>query len=248
VIEHTIAAISDIHGNRWALEAVLRDIDVRGITEIVNLGDCFYGPLDPTGTADLLLPRMIPSVRGNEDRLIIETGKSSTPDETILFVKKSLSQLHYDWLKSLKTILIQDDIYLCHGTPSSDTEYLLWEVLPDGRVQHRTESDVESLIGDTQSSLLLCGHSHVPCELSCSNGNWVIDPGSVGLQAFTDDRPIDHRMKAGSPHARYSIIRITGDDIRVQRIEVEYDWNTAASVAKRNGRDDWAAWLKTGTA
>ncbi|MEL7416477.1 MAG: metallophosphoesterase, partial [Pseudomonadota bacterium] len=31
-----LAAIADIHGNFWALEAVLRDIGRRGISDIVN--------------------------------------------------------------------------------------------------------------------------------------------------------------------------------------------------------------------
>jgi len=34
-----IALISDVHGNLTALEAVLADIDARGITRIYNLGD-----------------------------------------------------------------------------------------------------------------------------------------------------------------------------------------------------------------
>jgi hypothetical protein len=34
-----IALISDVHGNLTALEAVLDDIDARGITRIFNLGD-----------------------------------------------------------------------------------------------------------------------------------------------------------------------------------------------------------------
>jgi hypothetical protein len=34
-----IAPISDVHGNRTALEAVLADIDAGGITGICNLGD-----------------------------------------------------------------------------------------------------------------------------------------------------------------------------------------------------------------
>ena len=33
------AAIGDVHGNRWALEAVLEDIEHRGIRTVVNLGD-----------------------------------------------------------------------------------------------------------------------------------------------------------------------------------------------------------------
>jgi predicted phosphodiesterase len=34
-----IALISDVHGNLTALEAVLGDIDTRGIGRIFNLGD-----------------------------------------------------------------------------------------------------------------------------------------------------------------------------------------------------------------
>jgi len=36
---NTIAAISDIHSNVFALEAVLTDIKHRDIDQIVNLGD-----------------------------------------------------------------------------------------------------------------------------------------------------------------------------------------------------------------
>ena len=34
-----IAVISDVHGNVTALEAVLADIEARGITRVLNLGD-----------------------------------------------------------------------------------------------------------------------------------------------------------------------------------------------------------------
>jgi hypothetical protein len=46
------------------LEAVLNDIKQREIKHIVNLGDCFYGPLDPGGTAQILVGLDIPTVRG----------------------------------------------------------------------------------------------------------------------------------------------------------------------------------------
>ena len=67
----SIAVLSDIHGNRWALEAVLADIQHRGVDELMNIGDSLYGPLDPAGTAEILLPLNIPTVRGNEDRIIL---------------------------------------------------------------------------------------------------------------------------------------------------------------------------------
>jgi hypothetical protein len=47
---------------------VLKDIADLGITEIVNLGDHVSGPLEPSRTADLLIERGFPSVRGDQDR------------------------------------------------------------------------------------------------------------------------------------------------------------------------------------
>ena len=35
----TLVLIADVHGNRWALEAVLEDIERRGLGTVVNLGD-----------------------------------------------------------------------------------------------------------------------------------------------------------------------------------------------------------------
>ena len=72
-----IAAISDIHGNSWALRAVLDDIKQKGITEIFDLGDSLYGPLDPKGTYHLLTDRKIESICGNQDREIFENADSS---------------------------------------------------------------------------------------------------------------------------------------------------------------------------
>ena len=42
-----VAVISDIHGNIYALEAVLDDIRARGIVTIWNLGDHVHGPIEP---------------------------------------------------------------------------------------------------------------------------------------------------------------------------------------------------------
>ena len=70
-----LAVIADIHGNRWALEAVLQDIDRRGIQQIVNLGDHLTGPLDPGGTADLLSTRDMLSICGNDDRALFSPAE-----------------------------------------------------------------------------------------------------------------------------------------------------------------------------
>ena len=48
------AAIADVHGNHLALQAVLEDIRRQGISEIVNLGDCFSYALAKSLNAPLL--------------------------------------------------------------------------------------------------------------------------------------------------------------------------------------------------
>ena len=72
------AAIADIHGNYAALEAVLADIAALGIGEVVNLGDHLSGPLEPQRTADLLIARGFPSIRGDQDRILVELGPAGT--------------------------------------------------------------------------------------------------------------------------------------------------------------------------
>jgi predicted phosphodiesterase len=47
--------IADIHGNAWALEAVISDAHRRGVSEFVNLGDGLYGPRAPRKTFELLM-------------------------------------------------------------------------------------------------------------------------------------------------------------------------------------------------
>ena len=57
-----IAAISDIHGNLNALQAVLAEMDREGVDHIINCGDTLSGPLamaqlaDRRGRTDWALP------------------------------------------------------------------------------------------------------------------------------------------------------------------------------------------------
>jgi predicted phosphodiesterase len=56
------AAVSDIHGNLPALEAVLADIANQSVDFIVNLGDIISGPLWGAATADRLMALELPTI------------------------------------------------------------------------------------------------------------------------------------------------------------------------------------------
>lgn len=243
-----IAVLSDIHGNRWALEAVLEDIGQRGIQEIVNLGDCLYGPLDPAGTAQLLIELNIPTVAGNEDRIILEPLSKLENSPTLTYVRRNLKTEHLAWLKTLKmTAVVYRDVFLFHGCPDQDNEYLLWDVSAKGLLPVKT-NQLTAKLSSYKQQVFLCGHDHVPRIVYLPDGKLVVNPGSVGLPAYTDDRPFPHAVENYTPHARYSIIRGRENGRQVDNIAVPYDWSRAAGIAAKNGRPDWAAWLETGRA
>lgn len=244
--EFKIAVISDVHGNVWALEAVLRDINRRGIGDIINLGDCLYGPLDPAGTAQMLIPLNIPTVRGNEDRIVVETSNQGENSPTLDFVRESLEPTHLEWLGTLKmTAIVYKDFFLCHGSPDRDDEYLLINVLAGG-VSYKKPGELIDKLSSVKQDVVLCGHDHVPCTFGLPGGKLIINPGSVGLPAYTDYLPFPHAMETHIPHARYSIIYKTEKGWQVENIAVPYDWESAVKAARKNNHPDWARWLKTG--
>jgi predicted phosphodiesterase len=248
---HRFAVLSDIHGNLHALEAVLADATAAGITQFVNLGDHLQGPLDPVGTAQRLIPFNIPSIRGNCDRLLFEEGTIAPPGSTLAANRAALSAQHKAWLASMPQTLILPltigDVLLCHGNPWADDVYLLEEVTPEGARLKRTE-EIAPILDGISASLVLCGHSHLARTVQLADGKLIVNPGSVGLPAYTEESPCAHAMEAGSPHARYAVLIRSGTSWQVEHRAVVYDWNAAAALASRNGRPDWAAWLQTGRA
>ena len=243
--DSTVAVIADIHANSWALQAVLADIERRGVQEIVNLGDSLDGPLDPAGTADLLLARQIPSIRGNGERHLLDT-ELTWP--TLTFVRALLNPVQLAWIEELPhTTVAFDDLFLCHGNPHSDETYLIEEVRTSGVFLRKAEA-IAQTVAHIKQPVILCAHSHVPRTISLPDGKLVINPGSVGLPAYDQDEPMPHVMEAGSPHARYALLSKREQSWLVEHILVPYDWAKSAAIAEQHQRLDWARWIATGRA
>lgn len=240
-----LAAISDIHSNSFALDAVLSDIRTKGIGIIINLGDSLYGPMDPHGTFELVIDSGISSISGNQDRLILEYLDRNSENPTLEFVKSKLTNAAMDWLAKLPFDLhIDDEIYCCHGSPESDEEYLL-ELVKEHRVCIRDINELREKLLNISQRIIVCGHSHIPKSIWVGD-KLIVNAGSVGLQAYDDDMPYYHRMENYSPHARYMVISKSGRHYSADIIAVEYDFEKAAGLAEKNGRKDWAQYLRTG--
>ncbi len=95
-----IAAISDIHSNVFALDAVLHDIAHRSVDVIVNLGDILYGPIAPRATYELLIAQDFVTIRGNQDRQIYEaTQNEIDTNPTLQFILEDLGTEPLDWMQ-----------------------------------------------------------------------------------------------------------------------------------------------------
>lgn len=141
--------------------------------------------------------------------------------------------------------VLDQDILAIHGTPQKDTVYLL-ETVENGRLRLSSREEIKSRLMDTTFQVLLCGHSHVPRIVYSSNNKIIVNPGSVGLQAYQDDYIELHVMELGSPDARYSILEQTDNNWFVENIVVSYEHKKAALQARRNNRPDWEIALETG--
>lgn len=240
-----IALLSDIHGNLAALQAVLRDIQQQGVDQTVNLGDILSGPLNPAESADLLMSLDLPTIRGNHERqLLNHPPKSMGPSDR--FAYERLSSDHLEWIKGLPPELLLDgDILLVHGAPGNDLQYLMETVDVTG-LRQASVGEITDRLQGVNHTVVLCGHTHIPRSLRLPDGRRVINPGSVGLQAYEDTHPVPHVIQTGSPEARYAIIERKGTDWSVDLRKVAYDHQAAADLAKSNGRRDWAAALQTG--
>lgn len=240
-----IAAISDVHGNLGALDAVLADIARRGVDATVNLGDLLSGPLQPRETADRLIALDVPTIRGNHERqlLTLTTDMMGASDR---YAAEAIRHDQRDWLLSLPpTLQMWDDVLLVHGTPDDDLQPFL-ETVDERGCRPATLHEATQRAGRTDAALVLCGHTHLPRSLRLDDGRLIVNAGSVGLQAYEEDRPYPHRIENGTPQARYVIVERGPSGWSAEFIAVDYDWDAAAALALRNGREDWARALATG--
>ncbi len=242
-----IAVLSDIHSNVFALEAVLRDADTRDVETMLNLGDILYGPIAPRATYELLMERQLITIRGNQDRQIFEaTDAEIASNPTMQFILEELGDEPLNWMKSLPFDLqLTEEVYLCHATPTNDLVYLL-ENVESGVAQLRSDSEILEQLHGQASKVVLCGHTHTARAVYTSTNQFIINPGSVGLPAYTDDAPFPHSMESYSPHASYAIVECGADGWCAQHIKVPYDYERAARQALKENRPDWAHFLSTG--
>jgi len=248
-----IAVISDVHGNLPALEVVLADVAASGAELTLNLGDILSGPLWPAETAQRLMALALPTIRGNHERQLLTLPRERM-GASDAFAADTITPAQRDWLAALPlTMEPSAEVFCCHGTPDSDLTYFLETVTAEGwrgpgepGLRAATVDEVAERAQGVRHGLILCGHTHVPRAIRLDDGRLIVNPGSVGLQAYDDVHPRPHAVENGTPHARYALLTRRGSEWQVELRALPYDWASAANRAEANGRGDWADALRSG--
>ncbi len=242
-----IALLSDIHGNILALEAVAADLADRGIDTVVTLGDLVSGPLWPVETVRFLMKQNWVQIAGNHERQLLTLPPSSQgPSDRN--ADSQLNEKEHEWLRHLPaTLRLTEEIFLCHATPGNDKVYLLETIGDDSRIHLASPDKIRERLDGSHFPVIACGHSHTPRAVQLTEGILIVNPGSVGMPAYTDDSTTpSHVVETGSPHARYAILEKTAGGWTPQLIAVAYDFETAARMADRMNRPELAMGLRTG--
>ncbi len=169
-----VAAISDIHGNLPALEAVLAEIDAEGVDEILVCGDTAHGPW-PAEVVDLLVDRGARCVRGNADREVIARSDRYGPLPAWSADRLGESRLAVvsGWPLTLEATVDElGSVLVCHSTPTSE-DPIYTRLTPD--------AELAELLGPVSADLMLCGHTHMQYDRTLSSGLRAVNPGSVGI-------------------------------------------------------------------
>jgi diadenosine tetraphosphatase ApaH/serine/threonine PP2A family protein phosphatase len=195
-----VAIVSDIHGNRHAFQAVLEDIAAGPAVEVWCLGDIVGYGADPNDCCALAREHCAVVLAGNHDLAV--TGELALDEFSrgagiaARWTQEILDADHMDWLSQLRPEGEERDVGLFHASPRDPVwEYVLSALLAELCLDHQ------------RRRVCLVGHSHVALSFvrsegelttgearrggdseSIGEGEWLMNPGSVGQPRDGDPR------------------------------------------------------------
>lgn len=198
-LSNRVAVISDVHGNRHALEAVLDAVAAEEPDALWCLGDLVgYGP-QPNECCSAIAARAELCLAGNHDLVVL--GTLSIEDfagdaaAAARWTQRVLENGAREFLAALQPSAHRDGIELFHGSARDP----VWEYVLSVEAAWWT-------LQATTAPLVLVGHSHVPLAIGLADedigggvatdgavvdlegGRWLLNPGSVGQPRDGDPR------------------------------------------------------------
>jgi predicted phosphodiesterase len=237
-----IALISDIHGNLFALDAVLRELEREQFDHLICLGDVADGP-QPCEALERVRALGCPVIMGNWDAAFLR-GMPDPTDE----VSQKLADIGAFWADKLapghrafvETFVPTLELPLddggqavfFHGSPRSYDDWIFGGT-PD--------PEVDAMLAGHEGSLMVGGHTHLQLVRRLESGMFV-NPGSVGL-------PFQHwwpNTVVIAPWAEYGLLEIAEDGrLRVDLRRTTYDVEALLALSRESGMPHAEWWAGT---
>lgn len=232
-----IGLFGDIHSNYHALEAVLRDMQQRGVDRMVCLGDItMKGPL-PKECVDLVRSLGCPVVQGNTDACFLPDRHPSqfpvmnrSQAEALADFERheaALTEEDRQWLQNLPLTAtdVIDGVRLDYFHAVPHHNYVL--VMP-----WATNDEIAAMRLSDETKVSACGHNH-RAFIRSPQGRMVINAGSVGAPFDGDWRP------------SYAIVELSGGSLSGQIVRVPYSAEAAIQAAKDVRMHGWELFAHT---
>jgi predicted phosphodiesterase len=243
--DSSIAFISDVHGNALALDAVLDDIDQRGIRTIINLGDVVgYGP-NPEECLDLVMEHCTYNLCGNHEYAVMNSAEGFNPVArgAVDFVRGRLKptaedaenserQIRWQFIESLAPAYHDTDFMAMHGSPR---HYVTEYVLP-------SDPEIDPLKLDDIFAVMPCkvafvGHTHFPGVIEDGALSFVSTRDLDDVYVLHDDiKAVVNVGSVGQPRdrdVRSCYVEFDGETVWFRR--VSYDVEETVTRIKESG-------------
>jgi diadenosine tetraphosphatase ApaH/serine/threonine PP2A family protein phosphatase len=225
-----VAVFGGIYNNYRALEMTLEDAKKRHVEAVFCLGDMGgFGP-HPDRVFPLLRDGGVQAIQGNYDDSLAsgrgDCGCGYTDPRDNWFARVSYeytlrktSPDNKAWLGTLpkhrRIQLGHLRVLMCHGSPRIINEFLWESSTPNGLLR--------KLLHDFRTEAILCTHTGIKWQRAPAEGQHLVNVGVIG-------RPEND----GRTNVWYTILT-AGDDLQVEFIPVDYDYETLAREMEQEG-------------
>ena len=178
-----VAVVSDIHGNRRALQAVLADLKRVAPDLIVHGGDLAFGGTHPAEVIDEVRALGWPGVLGNTEEILWKQARltemaAAHPKlaallgrlgEMIAPMRERVGDERLRWLQTLPAVHAGEGFAVVHASPRD-----LWRA----PMANAADEEIRSMYSDLGAPIVIYGHIHVSYVRPLS-GITVANAGSI---------------------------------------------------------------------
>jgi putative phosphoesterase len=225
-----IGLISDIHGNLFALEAVLAELDREKLDDLICLGDvAALGP-EPGAVLARLQALGCPVVMGNMDEWLLSPPDLDTADELdqalIRWHTTQLTDAERAYIRAFPATIEQslgaERTLLCfHGSPRSFHDVIVPTTLDD---------TLNEMFGDVHAAILVGGHTHLQMMRHYGDAH-LINVGSAGLPGVGAAAQRKRHVR----WAEYAVIEVDGDRLDISLRRTPLDIKRMLARARSSG-------------